>query len=167
MNGDSENAAEATVKGIEDILFQTFFVASQSKATSSVWAMVNSIYLALQSAMAIMPEGHDSERNRIHQLCIEAILTEVAVAERDVETALVSTLYYELCKRGFSSQTSAVSMTGIYCRWLKSRGQLAKVNDAISRVSSHIVDRKFTESLKSVVEKSLHADDPLGTNEDG
>lgn len=166
MNSDSENVTTATVKKIEDLVAHAQILATQSRAATSSWAVLNSIYLASQSAMAIIPETHNLERKRIHQRCMEAILTEVAVAERRVETALISTLFDELCKQGFSSQTSAVSMAGIYCRWLKSRGQIALVDDVIARVSPHIVHPNIKESLKVVVEKSLHADDPATMEEE-
>jgi hypothetical protein len=160
MSNDPNKDTEVIVKEIEECAARIRRVATRSESTMPVWVVLNSIYSASLSAMAIMPEGHESEIKRIHQHCVESMLTQAAVADRKVETSLITSLFDELCKQGFSSQTSAVSMAGIYCRWLKARGQLAMVEEVIARVGAHIVHPKYRESLLSVVDQALNADNP-------
>lgn len=153
MTDIHESNDEGVCKALDRIAIAIYDVALVSLDSRPLWMVLNFIYSSTTNAIAIMPDGHDLKKQEINQYCIENMLIVSLLGEQDV--GLAESLLADLCRKGFSSERRAVLCAEHYCEWLRSRGKVSLVSDAIARIDGHVKHSYFKMELQAVEKRYL------------
>lgn len=154
MHNPDERVDDPVICSYIRCVASIYDVAQRSLETQPLSMVLNFVRLTSSNVISLMPDGYESKRKEIQQYYIENMLILTFLAEK--ETWVGAVLFDELCETGFSSERRAVLCADHYCTWLKSRGWIAIIEEALAKVGVHIAHPYFKMELQAVAKRILH-----------